>query len=424
MNAQGFDRVDLADGVRLWVLPDRRFKSVQIMAFLHRPLDDRATVTAMLPAVLRRGCQRLPTMARIAAFLENLYGASFGASVFKSGEQHVLTFFVEVLNDRFVPRGKGPLGRAVDFLFRVMARPIRQGRGLKKDYVEGEKENLRRLIEGLVNDRAAYAWERCVGIMCEGEPFARYEFGRLEDIPPVTPGGLAEFHAEVLRTAPVEFFVSGDVDTGRIERLFRRRMRFGRRKVAPPPATVIRTARAEPREVVERMEVEQGNLVLGCRTGATWTDPGILDLSFANAVLGGFPHSRLFRIVREQEGLAYGTSSSLDPAKGLVMITAGIDPSKYADARRVILEQLDSLRQGDLSDEEMDKTRSSLVNRIRSREDSMSSRISFFHEVVTCGRTFTSGEMIEGYRAVTKEAVAKAARRIGLDTVYFLTQPS
>ena len=35
-----------------------------------RPLDERATETALLPAVLRRGCRRQPTLARIAAFLE------------------------------------------------------------------------------------------------------------------------------------------------------------------------------------------------------------------------------------------------------------------------------------------------------------------------------------------------------------------
>src|SRR5258706_12059322 len=180
-----FVEIPLAAGVRLWVLPDKRFKNVSVRAWLHRPLDQRATETALLPAVLRRGCRRQPTLARIAAFLENLYGASYGADVSKSGERHLLSFSLDVVNDRFVPRGGKVLGEGARFLSRLLNQPVRQGKGLNRAYVDGEKENLKRLIEALVNDRASYAYERCVRIMCEGEPFARYEYGRVEDLPSI-----------------------------------------------------------------------------------------------------------------------------------------------------------------------------------------------------------------------------------------------
>src|SRR5262245_41618237 len=150
-----FVEIPLADGVRLWVLPDPRFKNVAVRLWMHRPLDDRATETALLPSVLRRGCRRQPTLARIAAFLENLYGASYGADVAKSGERHLLSFSLDVVNDRFVPRGGRVIAEGVRFLSRILNQPVRQGKGLNREYVDGEKENLRRLIEALVNDRSA-----------------------------------------------------------------------------------------------------------------------------------------------------------------------------------------------------------------------------------------------------------------------------
>src|SRR5688572_25356544 len=157
-----FVEIPVAAGVRLWVLSDRRFKNVAVRGWLHRPLDDKATQTALLPAVLRRGCRRQPTQARIAAFLENLYGASYGADVGKSGERHLLSFWLDLVNDRFVPRGGKVMAEGVRFLSRLLTQPVRQGRGLNRDYVDGEKENLRRGIEALVNDRGAYAYERCI----------------------------------------------------------------------------------------------------------------------------------------------------------------------------------------------------------------------------------------------------------------------
>jgi predicted Zn-dependent peptidase len=418
-----FVEIPIADGVRLWVLPDARFKTVAMRAYFQRPLDDRATETALLPAVLRRGCRRQVTLARIAAFLENLYGASYGADVQKTGEFHLLTFSMDVVNDRFVPRGGRILPEAVRFLARVMTEPVREGKGLRRAYVEGEKENLKRLIEALVNDRGAYAHERCVREMCRGETFERYEYGSVEDLPAVTPESLAAFHREVLETAPAEFFVAGDVGAARLERTFRASFTFPRRRVAAPPPPVLKSAPPEPREIVETMEVEQGHLVIGARTGLTWADDAIFSLSFANAVLGGFAHSKLFRNVREREGLAYAAGSSIDPAKGLLFISAGIDPANYDRARRVILEQLDALKQGDISDEEMDKTRASLVNRVRSRDDSLSGRIGWFHELNLFGRRTTSAEVIARYEAITREDVVRAAARVGLDTIFFLKKP-
>jgi len=418
-----FVEVDLADGVRLWVLPDPRFKAVAMRAYLHRPLDDRATETALLPAVLRRGCRRQVTLAKIAAYLENLYGSSYGADVQKTGEIHLLAFTMDVVSDRFVPRGGKVLPEAVRFLARVMTEPVRQGKGLRRDYVEGEKENLKRLIEALVNDRGAYAHERCLREMCRGEAFERYEYGRVEDLARITPESLAAFHRETLETAPVEFFVAGDVGVADLERAFRAAFPFKRRRVEVPPPPVLKPAAATPREIVETMEVEQGHLVIGARTGLTWADDQIFALSFANGILGGFAHSKLFRNVREREGLAYAAGSSIDPAKGLLFISAGIDAAKYDRARRVILEQLDALKQGEISDEEMDKTRASLLNRVRSREDSLPGRIGWFHELNLFGRRMTTDEVAARYESITRGEIVKAAARVGLDTIYFLKKP-
>jgi predicted Zn-dependent peptidase len=418
-----FVEISLAPGVRLWVLPDTRFKNVAVRGWLHRPLDERATETALLPAVLRRGCRRQPTQARMAAFLENLYGASCGADISKSGESHLLSFWLDVVNDRFVPRGGKVLGEGVRFLSRLLAQPVKQGKGLNRDYVTGEKENLRRHIEALLNDRGSYAYERCIRIMCEGEAFARYEYGRVEDLAAIDAASLAAFHQETLETAPAEIFVAGDVSPAAMEKLFRTAFPWKNRKPAPPPPAVIKAAPAAPREVVETMDVEQGHLVIGARSGVTWSDDGVFALVFANAVLGGFPHSKLFRNVREREGLAYGTGSSTDNAKGLVFLSAGIDPAKREPAVRVIKEQLDAVQQGDVSAEEMDKTRASLINRVRSREDSLSGKIAWFHELVTHGRRMTTAESIARYEGLSRDDVVAASRRVKLDTVYFLTRP-
>lgn len=399
-----------------------QFKTVSVRAYLHAPLGPDATRFALLPQVLRRGCRRTPTLRAITTLLEDLYGASFSADVFKMGEQHVLSLSLEVVNDRYTPRDLRALPRGVEFLGRALCEPVLEGRAFKAEYVRREKENLKFRIEGLIDDRSSYAAERCIREMCRDEPYRIYELGSVEDLPSIGPADLRELHLRLLATAPLDVFMVGDVTLAQGRRMVGRAMRLKRGQVAMPPPAMIRPAPAAPREIVERRDVEQGHLVLGLRTQTTWQSEDLFDLSMANGVLGGFPHSKLFANVRERDNLAYAVHSSIDLAKGVMFITAGIDFAKSAEALRTIRQELEALQAGRITDDEMEKTRASLIGRVRAREDSPGSLIAAYHEMMWHGAVRAPEEIVREYRAVTRDRVAAAARRIGIDTIYFLTR--
>lgn len=411
----GFQRYDLGPGMRLFVCPSPKFKTLSIRAYFHRTLARDATSIALLPAVLRRGCAGWPTMRSISLFLEDLYGASFGTDVIKMGEQHVITFSIEAVNDRFAPTKTGVLEKAVGFLASVMTKPL-----MKPESVEQEKENLKRRIEGLINERGAYAFEKCIQKMCPGEAYAIYELGWVEDLPEITPAELERKHRETLATAPLELFVLGDVEPATVARVFASKLKLKRGAIATPSPAAVMPAPPQPREALEKLPVEQGKLVIGARSTVTWADEDVFALSFANGVLGGFPHSKLFANVREKAGLAYSVHSSLDHAKGLLFITAGIDADKYGKAVAMIKEQLWNLQQGFVTKDEMEKTRASLIARIRAREDSPGATIGVLHEMLTLGALRSREEIIKRYEAMSRQHVARAASKVALDTIYFL----
>jgi predicted Zn-dependent peptidase len=423
MRRADFEIAEPAPGFQVAVHPTRQFKTVSLILYVHQPLAEGHTRRALLPFVLRRGCRGHVNMRKIVLFLEDLYGASMGVDVAKVGERHVLCFRFEAVNDRFAPRRIRSLEKATAFLWDLVARPVRRNGGLHPDYVAQEKENLRRLIEGMVNDRMTYAYERCVQEMCRDEAYRRYEYGRLDEIDPVTPKALAELHEEILAEAPVELYVVGDVRPERVFEVAAGTFRFGRRRVRPVPPTEVRAGSDGLKEHVERLDVEQGKLVLGCRTGMAWGHPDTFPLVVYNGLLGAFPHSKLFAQVREREGLAYATHSSLDYTKGLLFITAGIDPAKYARCVEVIRRQMRDLEEGRISDDEWDKTLATIADRVRSREDNPAAKIAAFMEMSVNGRPMTAAEIIEGVRKVRREDVVRVAARVRPDTLFFLTRP-
>ena len=423
MKQADFEVFEPARGFRVLVHATPKFKTVTLALYVHQPLGDEATKLALLPPVLRRGCRGLPDMRRIVAFLESLYGASLGSDVVKIGERHLVALRMDVVNDRYAPRRIGSLEKALGLLWRMLSQPVTRKDGLHPGYVAQEKENLKRLIEGMINERMSYAYERCIQEMCRGEAYGRYEYGKLEEVDPVTPRDLLRLQRRLLVEAPVDLFVVGDLEPRRVAALAKRTFRFPRRRLRAIAPTEIRPAADGLREHVERIEVEQGKLVLGCRTGSAWGGPDTFPLVVYNGLLGAFPHSKLFANVREREGLAYAVHSSLDHSKGLLFVTAGIDPAKFRRCVELIREQMADLEAGKISDDEWEKTRRTIVDRVRSREDSPSGKIGAALEMGLNGRTMTGAEIIEAVERVRREDVVRAAARVRPDTLFFLTRP-
>lgn len=410
-------------GFRVHVFPTSKFKTISLAVYLHQPLGEEATKLALLPFVLRRGCQGTPDMRSIVRFLEDLFGASMGADVVKIGERHLVALRMEVVNDRFAPTKIRALEKSLGFLWRFLSKPVIRKGGLHPDYVAQEKENLKRLIEGMINDRASYAYERCIQAMCAGEPYSRYEYGVMEEVDPITPKELLRVHARVLAESPVDLYVVGDVEPKAVAALAKKIFKFGRRRVKTPKAAEIRPGPDVHRTMTETLEVEQGKLVLGCRTGVRWGEPDTFPLVVYNGLLGAFPHSKLFANVRERDGLAYAVHSSVDHSKGLLFVTAGVDPAKYDPCVATIREQMADIQAGKISDDEWDKTRRTIVDRIRSREDNPAGKIGAWVEMLLNGRPLSGDELVERVLKVTRDDVRRAAARVKPDTLYFLTSP-
>lgn len=423
MKQADFEGFEPAPGFRVFVHPTSKFKTITLALYVHQPLGDQATKLALLPHVLRRGCRTMPDMRTLVRYLEDLFGASMGADVTKIGERQLLILRFEVVNDRFAPKKIHALEKSIQFLWKILSQPVTAKGGLRPDYVAQEKENLKRLIEGMINERMSYAYERCIQEMCRGEAYARYEYGELAEIEPITPKDLLQLHQRLLVEAPIDLFVSGDVEPKKVAAIAKKTFRFGKRKIRPIPATKIHAGNGVLQEHVEKLDVEQGKMVLGCRTGVRWGEPQTFPLVLYNGLLGAFPHSKLFANVREKEGLAYAVHSSLDHSKGLLFITAGIDPEKYAKCVEVIRQQMTDLAAGKISDDEWEKTRLTITDRVRSREDNPSAKIGSFLEMSLNGNAMTAAEVIDAVQGVTREQVLKVAALVKPDTIFYLTKP-
>jgi predicted Zn-dependent peptidase len=417
-----FERTAVAEGVALHLRRDPKFKTAIVKLFVRADLDDeRATEIALLPSVLRRGTRQHPSQRELTRHLEGLYGTQLGGDILKVGEQQVISFKLEVAGDFFLPPGTSAFAPATEVLRALLLDPALDASGLfPANVVAQEKTKQKQFIDSLLNDKASYAAERCGREMCKGEPFEVYEYGSVERLEPVTPASLTARWRELVANAPFDVFVMGSFDEKAAKEVVARAFGLVRGKRAPLRGTTRNPPRHASREVREPMPVKQGKLCMGLRSDARIEDEGYFALIAMNGVLGAFAHSKLFRNVREKAGLCYYASSSIERSKGLVFIQSGIEKENYEKARDLSLEQLEAIRRGEITDEEIESTRRAMELNYRSLLDRPAQLANSVYILGLAGREIPLQELAKRVDSVTKDEMVEAARKVWLDTVYFL----
>jgi predicted Zn-dependent peptidase len=410
----------LADGVRLHVLRTNAFKTVVLKVVIGEDLSEHAATTALVPMVHRRGTERLADMREIACFLDDLYGASFHADVTKVGERLMPVFRLEFLSGAYAERKDQVVTDAVSFLSDVVWGPRRVDGAYDPEYVEGEKTNLIAHIRSLAADHDHYAAQRCMEEMCRGEPFALSEYGREEDVASVEATSLFAYFTKLRQRHPIDICAVGDVTPTRLAQSLAEA--FDRREdpiaVRDVPPVVVHDRPEQTFE--EERPLAQAKLAMGYRTGVGYRDPLLAAMLFYNGIFGGFSFSRLFKIIREKEGLAYYVGSQIERTKGVMLVSTGIDAAHFEKVTDLTRSIAGDLARGDIRQDEMESARARLVSRFQSVSDSAYARISLHIEGLVNGEVREVDSFIRDIRRVSRDDVVEVANRVKLDTVFLL----
>jgi predicted Zn-dependent peptidase len=407
--------------IRLHVLPTNRFKTFAISLFAGLPLqEDTVTPVALIPFVLRRGTASTPETINFREKLDDMYGAGFGFDVYKRGDSQIIQFKMDVINDAFVSSEHSLLASSIGFLGDVVTNPLIENGGFRAKYVEAEKETLRKRLEAIVNDKIRYAAERCIEEMCADDPYRLHPLGQRSDIAAITPQSLRETYDQWLNDAALDLYVVGDTTLEEVTKLVRGAFQLKSGSPSAYKHPVTQHDVTEVKNVVDRLEVSQGKLNMGLRIGVGYNDALYPAALLYNGILGGYPHSKLFMNVREKESLAYYAASRLDGHKGICTIQSGIEFANYEKAVAIIKEQLESMKQGQLSDLEINQTKAMISNHLREMQDSAYEMLSYDFNSVLTGKERTAGELLKQVQDVTAEDIVAVAKRVQLDTIYFL----
>lgn len=417
-----YNKQEIKRGITLHQINTNNFKTNLYAIFLATPITrENVTKDAVISAVLRRGTNNIKSQELISQELESMYGASFDCGIEKTGDNHVFKFYLESLSDEFLPAKEDLSKKSIEILLDIVFNPLIENGGFKAEYVEGEKNNIKQIIESKIDNKGQYAYDKCIEETFNGKPYGLYKYGYIEDLEKITPQNLYEYYKKMISECKIDIFCSGITEN--IEKDIKENkniQKVNERKPNCIIGTTVELPVQETKTVQESMQVSQGKLVISLDV-----DSKIENLSYVasvyNAILGGGANSRLFQNVREKESLAYTAGSSYLKPKNMIFIRCGIEIQNYNKALETIKVQLDDLKNGKIEEEEdIENAKKLIIASVKSITSEQDTEITYYYGQELAGTLIEISDYENKVNAVTKEQIQEIANSVSINTIYFL----
>ena len=422
-----YTKREIKEGIKVHLIKNDNFKTDFTVVFLTIPLEkENITKNALIPAILRSGSHKYETYQKISEELEMLYGASFDCGIDKTGDNLVLKFYIESINDNYLPQINNNLEKVLEILLDIIFDPKVTNDEFEAEYIEIEKRNLEMIIKAQKDDKDQYAYDRCINIMYNNSGYGLSKYGNLEDLQAINSHNLYEQYKQLIDNAKIDIIISGDYEEEKIlnyvetneliKKLNPRKEKININKYS----TEIKDKKDKANEINEELDIVQGKLVIGLDILPNELGDFRFISILYNAIFGNGVSSKLFQIVREKESLAYTAKSEYIAQKNNIFIRCGIECQNYEKATELIKKLLEDMKNGEFSEEDITKAKDYILAGVDAINEVQDSQILFLFGQELTKMPLTIEEHKNNIQKVTKEQIVEFANKIQLNTIYFL----
>lgn len=245
-------------------------------------------------------------------------------------------------------------------------------------------------------------------------PYGHPSEGTSESVAKLTPQDVRDFYHAQYKIGGAVIAVVGDVKADEVKAKLEKAFDALKGTVPPqaePPAPNVPPG-IHP-TLVDR-SVVQATIILGSG-GIARSNPDYYRLQVMNYILGGGGFaSRLMKIVRSKNGLAYGISSGFDAGKfpGSFTVDTQTKNKTTNEALELIIEQLRDMQEHPVTDGELASAKKYLIGSFPLKIDRQSSIASFMLQIELYGLGLDYAERYPKLiGAVTKDEIQRVAKQ-------------
>lgn len=415
----------LKEGIKTHIIETDLFKTNLICLMLTVPITkEDVTKNALIPFLLKRGTANLKNQYEINKKLEQMYGAVYDCGIDKVGDNQLIKFYIEIVNEKFLPKKVDILKESIDTVLDIVFNPIMENETFKEEFLETEKNNLRKVIESRIDNKDKYAYDNCIASMYEDKGYGIYKYGYIEDLENINLKDISEHYKKLINTAKIDIYISGEIEEENIKHILENNENI--QKLNDREENFILSAKfkegkekTEVNIIEEKMNISQGKLVMGLDVFSKQENLQIIGLVY-NSILGDGANSMMFQNVREKASLAYSAKSGYIKQKNNIFIRCGIEIENYEKAVDIIKEQLKNIEDGKFTNEDIENAKNYLISSIKSIDTEQDTQIVYYIGQELSKTDYTTDQYIEKIQRVSKEEIEEFAKTVKLNTIYFL----
>ena len=407
----------IADGVGCSTVIDPKFKTNTIkVSFITRLEEETAAANALAIGVMGSSNSKYKNLSEITAKLNSLYGASINVGIAKQGDMQKLSIAISAVDNRYALEKEDISGEVLDILMDCLFSPYAPNEEFGKEPFDFRKKDLLDSIDAEINNKRGYAILRTQKKAFVGESCAYSPYGTKETASAVTAKEAFEAYKRLLKNAQVEIYYVGAQEAPKVEERLSRSFKALDRQPVVNEFISFSPVKDEVCRWEEKLDVTQCKMVMAFKSD--YKDR--YSMTFLNTIFGATPFSKLFMNVREKLSLCYYCASNYSNLKGTMMVDSGVEEENIEKAENEILAQLESIKRGEFTDEEMHNSLLSILNSLKGVGDTPYSYINWYYGCYINNEMIRPEEAAERYSNVTREQIIEAAKSLKLDTVYVM----
>ena len=403
----------------LHLIKTNQFKTITVrIAFRSPVVKDEITLRNVLCDMFLQSSGKYPSKRELTIAAQELYAADIETHNSRLGNYNNLDVYLTVLHDKYTEEGN--FKSALEFLNEIVFHPDVCNQKFSSEKLEIVKSTMRSNLSSLKEDGASYSLLRLFEVMDKTRVSSYRMVGYLEDLDKVTPETLYQYYQKMIHSDMVDVFVIGDIDFKEMTEMIRQfiPIKTVKRQKIPYLLDDVRP-RVKRMFEKEKIDTSQSKLAIGCRCYKLSSYERNYVLTLYNIILGGSGDSKLFKEVREKNSLCYVINSVPNKLDLLVLIRAGIDKENYSKTLELIDKQLQSMRKGNFSDDEIKVAKEYFCTALDEVMDNPNRILDNYYMMELLG-TDDLEEKRHKIMGVSKADIIKVAKKIKMDTVFLL----
>ena len=405
------------NGYTLHLIQTDKFKTIAIRANFRTPIrEDLLTKRELLAGILSVSSKNYPTRREFVMRKEELYQLGCGFSSYTSGNMLVFMADLKFIHEKYTEEGMNHESFA--FFLDTLLHPNIENDAFHQDVFTLEKRNYLEFLEGKNDNPNRYASWKLDTLRGRGTSLSFDASGEATILKDLDEKELYHVYKDMLAKDKLDIFVIGDITKEELEPLLdsyfqeRKNEEVELNHFLPYP-------KGEPITQKEESSFTQSKLKMGYYIEDMTSFERSYVLRVYNFLLGGSSDSLLFRVVREENSLCYDIHSTSAPLYDMLTIHAGIEAKDYEKTVSLIQESIQKMREGDFTEEELEKVKLNYKTSYEEIVDSEGSIFSLYESHVYLNYELLE-QRIEAMSTVTKDMVVSLAKRVQLDVIYLL----